>query len=481
VSRRTCGRQRLPGARGGWLAAAVAVAIGVSVTPAAAQTGSGWPAYLDGPQHGSFNSADGAITPANAAGLTLRWHSNRRSLSSPVVADGAVYIGADGGRFSEFDEATGTLLHDVYLGHVTGVTCGGKGLGFVSTATVAYDSSRGEDIVYVAAPDGYLYALKASDLSLVWRSVIAIPSTTVSDYFDWSSPTVANGRIYVGIASQCDNPLVRGGVAGYDQATGTRFATFYTVPAKDVGGSVWSSVAVDSAGYVYATTGNPPEGQSPLAPAYKYTLSIIKLNPDTLDVVASYQIPKSDFTGDGDFGASPTVFGPYVGACNKNGIYYTLLQSAMTLVWKKRIGAKSSRSTEAQCSAAAAYDGTYLYIAGTATTIGGTSYLGAIRRVDPATGTFLWETGLPDGVIGSPTMNGGGVIAVGTYDGTAPGQNGVFLVDASNGQIVQALLPGDLDFAQNVFADGMLFAANGTGLYAYGLAGLRGRRPQGTS
>jgi hypothetical protein len=33
---------------------------------------------------------------------------------------------------------------------------------------------------------------------------------------------------------------------------------------------------------------------------------------------------------------------------------------------------------------------------------------------------------------------------------------------------VRALLPGNLDFAQNVFAAGMLFAANGTGLYAYG-------------
>jgi outer membrane protein assembly factor BamB len=458
--------------RGRWLSAALAAIAGAGLialaVPASARvTATDWPAYLDGPQHWSFNSADTAITPANAASLVLKWHASGGFLSSPAVADGAVFIGSNNGQFYKFDEATGKVLDQVFLGRITKTTCGNQG--FVSTATVAYDSSRGQDIVYVSAPDGYLYALNASDLSLVWRSVIAIPSTTVNDYFDWSSPTVANGKIYVGISSQCDKPLIRGAVAGYDQASGKLFARFYTVTAGHVGGSVWSSVAVDSSGYVYVTTGNQPSGQSPLDRNYKYTLSVVKLDPDKLKVLASFQIPKSDFAGDSDFGGSATVFGAYVGACNKNGIYYTLLRSSMTLVWKQRIGAKSTGSTEAQCSAAAAYDGTYLYVGGPATTIGTTSYPGSIRRVDPATGNFLWQTGLPDGVIGSPTMNGGGVTGVGTYDATAPSQNGVFLVNASTGQIARALLPGNLDFAQNVFADGMLFAANGTGLYAYGL------------
>lgn len=440
--------------------------IAVAVPASATVSPTDWPAYLDGPGHSSFNSVDTTITPANAASLVLKWHVSGGFLSSPAVADGAVFIGSGSGEFYKFDEATGTVLDRVFLGHITKTTCGSQGM--ASTATVAYDVSRGEDVVYVAAPNGYLYALNAGDLSVLWRSVIAIPSTTVNNYFDWSSPTVANGNVYVGIASQCDMPLIRGGVAGYNQATGQRFATFYTVPHGNVGGSVWSSVAVDSSGYVYATTGNPPRGQSPLSPTYKYTESIVKLDPNNLNAVASFQIPASDFTGDGDFGGSPTIFGPDVGACNKNGIYYTLQQSTMALVWKTRIGAKSNSSTPAQCSAAAVYDGTYLYIAGPATTIGATSYPGSIRRVNPATGTFLWQTGLPDGVIGSPALNGGGVIGVGTYDRTAPSSNGVFLLDVSSGQIMRALQPG-LDFAQNVFANGMLFAANYTGLYAYGL------------
>ena len=46
------------------------------------------------------------------------------------------------------------------------------------------------------------------------------------------------------------------------------------------------------------------------------------------------------------------------------------------------------------CSAAAIWDGTYLYMAGDPTTINGVSYRGSVRRIDPATGAFLWQRGL---------------------------------------------------------------------------------------
>jgi outer membrane protein assembly factor BamB len=72
----------------------------------------------------------------------------------------------------------------------------------------------------VAGGDGYLYALDAATGAVDWKSVIAIPSTTVNDYYDWSSPTVVNGNIYVGVASNCDSPLVAAGLKEYSQATG---------------------------------------------------------------------------------------------------------------------------------------------------------------------------------------------------------------------------------------------------------------------
>jgi hypothetical protein len=79
----------------------------------------------------------------------------------------------------------------------------------------------------------------------------------------------------------------------------------------------------------------------------------------------------------------------------------------------------------------------------------------------------LWQTGLPNGVIGAPTLDGGGVVAVGTY-GSSATLNAVYLADARTGRIVRTLITGSTDFAQSVFAGGWLFTANGTGVYAWG-------------
>jgi outer membrane protein assembly factor BamB len=341
-------------------------------------------------------------------------------------------------------------------------------MGFVHTATVAVDPKDHKQTVYVGGANGYLYALSASDLSLKWKSVIAIPSAKISNYFEWSSPTVANGKIYLGVSSHCDVPLIRGAVIGYRQASGKKFAEFYTVPRGAIGGSVWSSVAAARGGDVYVSTGNGP----PAVPQLDYSESIIKLDPDTLKPLGHFKVPASQVTYDGDFGGSPTIFGRYVGACNKNGIYYVVKRSTMTLAWERRIGAGSSAATYAQCSAAAAYDGKNLYFGGTAVTVEGKAYRGSVQERDPADGRLRWEAGLPNGIIGSPTMDGGGVIAVGTYDSSKT-PNAVYLVNARTGKIIRTPIKGSADFAESVFAesvfaDGWLFTANGSGVYAWG-------------
>lgn len=441
---------------------------------ASAGTLTDWPAYLDGPAHSSFNAADTAITPGKATALVQKWTFRGGSatmpgqpgpglFSSPTVAGGAVYIGANTGWFYKLNEATGAVNAKVFLGYQPKLTCAARGL--ISTATVAADPSDGQDTVYVGAPDGYLYALRASDLSIKWRAVIDIPSTTVSDFFMWSSPTVANGKIYIGSASHCDKPLTRGALVGYDQATGKEFARFFTVPPGILGGGIWTSAAVDSSGFVYASTGTQPKTTT----NRYYSVSIVKLDPNTLQPLASFTVPNSQLGGDGDFGGSPVIFGSYVGACNKNGIFYALNRSTMTVAWETKIGAKSSGSSVAQCSSAPIYDGTSLYVAGDPTTIGGVSYEGSIRRLNPSTGAILWQTGLPDSALGSPAMNGGGVIAVGTFDYTTT-PDAVYLVNASTGSILRTLTTGGHYFAQSVFANGMLFTASTTGkLTAWGL------------
>ena len=435
-----------------------------------------WPAYLGGSLHTSYSRTETAITPANASKVVLDWHfvgdqptmprqPQPGFVASPTVYDGAVYIGSQNGWFYKLNALTGAVMAKRFIGFVPGRACGPAGAGFADTATVAVDKTTGQPMVYVAGADEVMFAMDASNLAVRWRSVIATPSKVVADYYQWASPTVANGRIYIGISSHCDRPLVPGGLISFNQATGARIARFYSLPPPLVGGSVWSSAAVGSAGDVYISTGNP--ASKVLDPAFSD--AIVQLAPGLLRPLASFAVPKSQVVADGDFGASPTLFGRFVGACDKNGIFYALTRYKLRLAWWKQIGAPASEHLGfGRCVSAAAYDGKHLYIGGDKVHVRGQTYLGSLTELNPDNGFRVWVTGLPNGVIGTPSLDGAGVIAVGTYDFSAA-PNAIYLINAANGRILRTLIAGGYDFAQSVFADGHLFTANDNGLYAWGL------------
>src|SRR5215468_842081 len=451
----------------------VAVVLGLTVpagVAAAANTGTGtvgrataginWPAYLMGPAHRSTNAAATAITPVNAPNLTQvwRWKPAKATMTgqpgpslfaSPTVFDGRVYIGANTGVFYALDEQTGHVLWHQFLGFVTGKTCGARGI--ISTATVARDPVTGAQTVYVAGADGYLYALDAGTGAIDWRSVVGLPSSTVNDYYNWSSPAVVNGHVYVGVSSQCDNPLVMGGLKEYNQATGALLAFYETNPGGSKAASIWSSpAAVLSGKSVFVTTGNGPAGDS---------MSVVRLDGTTLAKLGSWQLPKSDQIKDSDFGGSPTLFSaslgthvtPMIGACNKNGWYYALRRYNLTAgpVWKFQVGAPAAAGS-GQCDAASVWNGTNLFVAGPQAVVGGTTYNGSVSMLDPATGTPVWQRGLPGAVVGTPTLDGADVLAVPTYS-----SSGLFLLDAATGAILANIVSGP-EFGQPVFADDIM-------------------------
>ena len=74
-------------------------------------------------------------------------------------------------------------------------------------------------------------------------------------------------------------------------------------------------------------------------------------------------------------------------------------------------------------------------------------------------------TALPNAIDGAPSLDGRGVLAVGTFDSTST-PNGTYLLDAANGTILHELVTG-ADFAQSAFAEGWLFTANEFGVYAW--------------
>lgn len=415
--------------------------------------------------HDSYNASATAIDSQDTDDLYPIWrwrlpHTTQGGtnsfLASPTVYNGVVYIGAENGYFYALNESTQTVVWSQFLGVDSAKgdcgTTSKSGLGITSTATVAVDPTDGEPTVYVFGPDGELYAINATTGSITWAATVDTPSPTENNYYSWSSPTVANDKVYIGIASECDRPLVPAGVVAYNQSNGTRLAFWKARPTGAPGASVWSSVGVLPSGAVIATTGNSnhSNGRQQL-----YGESIVELNGTTLALEEHWQVPQTETVNDSDFGASPTQFTAtldgtptaVVGACNKNGTYYALKIAALTAgpIWSHYMGV-------GECDAAAVWDGRNLIAAGAGTTtIGGTTYKGSVQSLNPATGVPVWQTGLPGSVIGSPTEDGAGLVAAQVYGPASA--TGVFLLNAETGAVVDKIpLPNSPLFGQAVFA-----------------------------
>ena len=71
--------------------------------------------------------------------------------------------------------------------------------------------------------------------------------------------------------------------------------------------------------------------------------------------------------------------------------------------------------------------------------------------------------------MGSPTLNGAGVLAAGTYNIADVTLNAVYLLNAANGNILTTIpQPNTIVFAQPVFAGNHLFVANAGGRTSQG-------------
>jgi outer membrane protein assembly factor BamB len=482
----TAGSRRPGLTRVGGRLGALAVLLAVSTTMASGPVGaaagsSNWTSYLFNTHHSSYNFAATSIRTGNLDRLQPVWNwvqpksSNPAIWASPTVYNGVVYIGVESGYFYAVSESTHAVLWSIFMGTTPATAECGKSLGITSTAVVAHNAITGET-VYVNAPNGQLYALNASNGAVIWHSTVDTPSTTEDDYYAWSSPLVANGHVYVGISSNCDEPLVRAGMLEFHQATGALQATWHAEPGALTGASVWGTPATSTLGdgSIFATTGNAEGASQPL-----YGESIVRLSGRHLTLLDHWQVPPSQRIGDGDFGGSPTDFTAdldgtsthMVGAVNKNGLYYAFRQDDLAAgpVWAWRMSAPSSAGN-ATSVAAAVWDGIQLIEGGgNSTTINGTTYPGSVQSLNPATGTPFWQTGLPGRVLGSPTEDGSGVVAAPVFE-SGTGDLGVYLLNASTGAILDFIStdPSPI-FAQPVFAGNDLLVAGdrATGLTDY--------------
>jgi outer membrane protein assembly factor BamB len=136
-----------------------------------------------------FGAGDGVIYAVDATSGQARWRARTegRVRSSPAVAGGRVYAGSYDGRVYCFDLATGARRWHY---ETEGVTLRSGSYGF-DRRSIQSSPTVANGVVYVGARDGFLYAIDAGDGRLRWR---------VDHHVSWiiTSPAISGGVVYAG-------------------------------------------------------------------------------------------------------------------------------------------------------------------------------------------------------------------------------------------------------------------------------------------
>ncbi|HWC77315.1 MAG TPA: PQQ-binding-like beta-propeller repeat protein [Blastocatellia bacterium] len=389
---------------------AVLISVGASIEKAALGAGSvtehgEWTMYLHDPAHTSY-CAESSLNTSNIPNLSEAWRFNTAGLISgtPVVSGGAVYVGSWDGNMYALREETGELLWKFNAGTIRVDACN-TSYGIDNTAAIA------DGKLFFAAADCTLYALNPATGSLIWKTQLANP---LEAFHAFASPVVVDGKLYLGLASHCVNPCVRGRVVCVDIRDGRVLWSFIAAPENSTGGGVWSSVAVDSTRrLVYVGTGNFCTGDD------TYSNAIVALNADTGTLAWTFKKLVRD-NRNLDFGASPVLLDINGRAAlvigSKDGHCYALDRTTGSLLWDSPVTDPNTVGGIIS-SPAAAYG---LVFMGSSVN-GSTS--GQVVALDQSNGHIVWQLPQSKQVFG-PASATGGAVFIGGLDGVLRAYDG---------------------------------------------------------
>jgi polyvinyl alcohol dehydrogenase (cytochrome) len=372
--------------------------------PTTTITATDWPTYGHDRHHGFTGST--SLTTSSARTLTPAWFfpTGDAVTANPIVVGDTVYVGSWDGFFYAIDRAHGTLRWKYQLkaqpainpspGNTDprDVTTDG---GLVTSSawfqpgtsphneqsgTVGGGRARGRpDLVIFGA--GYtLYALVATGSNagqLYWSHDYTglpeqPPSPTTDSTRIFSSPVVFRDRVIVGVSSDGGDGH-RGYVVSTDLDTGNpiwRFETDVDATGHVLNngcGGVWSSPTVDEARGLAVVGvadchqhGTPPYHERVLALRVADGSLAWVFTPPRLRAVPAGQDPACDF----DFGATANLGAAtpqdaaFLGIGGKDGTYYRIDPGTGTLVWQRNVVFGGSAGG---FIATTAYDGQRIY------------------------------------------------------------------------------------------------------------------------
>jgi len=330
-----------------------------------------WPMYGRNLLH-TFSNVTSRINPGNVANLQPLWTfpTTDAVSASPTVVDDVIYVGSWDGFFYAINARSGALIWRFQVDCDNTIVpvppqCLAPGQappprfftqGGLITSTAAV--TRGQ--VYFAAGKN-VYDLNAADGSLVWKHVIcgnpeepnceADPNDPTQIF---SSPAAFGGLVFLGHTAGADG--YRGAIEALDARNGVQRWRFEVDPVLDANGhpildqrghalggynrgcgGVWSSAAVDvDLNLVFFGTADCDRDPTP-----PYHEAIVALDVESGLLVSLFR-PRDVLNGcDQDFGASPNLISfagrRYVGEGGKDGTYYLLDRTNLSLVWARNV------------------------------------------------------------------------------------------------------------------------------------------------
>ena len=331
------------------------------------------------PQHTHFNTDENILSPANVSRLQLDWASSTGgsgiivTTSSPVIADGVIYIGSEDNKLYAFDTRSSK----------------GKLLWSVPTQGIL-DSSPAiaGGIVYVGSDDHKLYAFDAKKGTLLWS---AVTGDTV-----YASPVVVDGIAYIGSDK----------MYAFDAKKGTML---WSAKTND---PIASSPAVAN-GVLYIGS---EDGNLYAFDAKKGTL--LWKAPTTVAIVSSPAVTNGIvYVGSNKLYAFDSKHGKRLWSANTNDYIFSSPAVANGIVY---VGSHDSR-----LYAFNAKNGTRLWSATTGAVINssptvanGVVYIGSdqLYALDARNGTQLWTTNMLNGIASTPMVSHG-ILYVGSNHG----------------------------------------------------------------
>ncbi len=427
---------------------------------ASAASAQDWPTLLQNVSR-TGATVDPTLNLANAATLKVKW---KFKTGAPIATSASVvgttaYVGSWDGYEYAVNTSTGGLIWKQYLGLTQDPGCQPPTIGITSAAAVV------NGVVYVGGGDAYWYALSASTGAVLWK-IFTGDNSQAGAHYNWSSPLIVNGAAYIGVASNCDNPLVAGHLMKVNLATHAVDADYSLVPAGQVGGGIWTTPTLDTAtNTVFVSTGTIND--------YTQTQSqaIVALDAATLAYKSSWQLPFESAVQDSDWGTTPTLVTDTNGdkllsVANKNGIVYTFNRNNLTAgpIWTRTIAIGGDCPTCGDGSiSSGVFANNVLYYAGGSNIAAGDGSGGSISALDPATGHLIWTRQTEQAVIGAPALVNGilGVVEGSTFEA----------VSAADGKLLYSYLMGGPGYGAVSFARSQFYVGDyDTNLYAFGLA-----------